>query len=235
MTVFRILSAVSILAALAAIGFHVGSSRQTGEFRAFAGRCATLFGGLWRPVKRTGAIGGLRRARHLLYGTTLVLFVILAVTGFLQVLLLGEHLSGVLLVVHVTAAPLFALAVAGIAVLWSEKHVFGAEDWYIVTEVFRTRRIGVREVLPLVLKKLYWAILFLFVPLVGTVILEVFPIFGTEGEEFLISLHGYTGLLLLLIALAHSYLVVLHAGPAAPRSPAPAEPAGKDRQRRRKR
>jgi hypothetical protein len=68
----------------------------------------------------------------------------------------------------------------------------------------------------------------------GTVILEVFPVFGTEGEEVLIRLHGYSGLLLVLNALAHSYVVTLQASPAGPGPAKPAKPAGKDRPRRRK-
>jgi len=60
------------------------------------------------------------------------------------------------------------------------------------------------------LKAGFWIILWLSLPLLLSIILGLFPFFGTEGEALLIRLHGYSGLLFLIAALAEVYLIIAY-------------------------
>jgi len=46
------------------------------------------------------------------------------------------------------------------------------------------------------------------VPVSLSMVLSMFPIFGTHGQEWLMSLHQYTSLALTLVAMIHVYLVI---------------------------
>jgi hypothetical protein len=39
-------------------------------------------------------------------------------------------------------------------------------------------------------------------------VLMMYPIYGTAGQEWLLHLHGYAGLLLLAVVVAHTYLIL---------------------------
>jgi cytochrome b subunit of formate dehydrogenase len=65
----------------------------------------------------------------LAYLLALVSFVVLALTGFYPVLILGEHISGYLVMLHVTFAPVLTVCVAVLAVMWASKCRFTAGDW----------------------------------------------------------------------------------------------------------
>jgi hypothetical protein len=78
--------------------------------------------GLYKDLRHPGAwtwkkiVRNLRRAFYFLFW---VCFLILATTGFFPFLILGKPLDGVLLMVHVATAPIFAIIMASIALLWA--------------------------------------------------------------------------------------------------------------------
>ena len=67
--------------------------------------------------------------RMLAYLLALVCFVVLALTGFYPVLVLGEHISGYPVMVHATFAPVFAICLAVLAVMWARNSRFTTGDW----------------------------------------------------------------------------------------------------------
>jgi hypothetical protein len=143
--------------------------------------------------------------RGLFYLLSLALFVLLALTGFLPVVFWGGHLSGVLLLIHVTAAPLFALSLAGIALLWAHRHRFTEENWDTIKDLSARRHVERVHLHDLVRKVCFWLVLFFALPLILSIILGVFPLFGTDGQETLVLLHGLSALLLTITAVVHSY------------------------------
>jgi hypothetical protein len=48
----------------------------------------------------------------------------------------------------------------------------------------------------------------LALPVILSVVLSMFPLFGTDGQEFLLNLHRYSALLLALVAIVHTYLII---------------------------
>jgi cytochrome b subunit of formate dehydrogenase len=67
--------------------------------------------------------------RILVYLLALLCFVVLAVTGFYPTLILGEHISGYLVMIHATFAPIFAVCLAVLAVMWASRCRFAYSDW----------------------------------------------------------------------------------------------------------
>ncbi len=67
--------------------------------------------------------------RMLVYLVALVCFVVLVITGFYPVLVQGGHLSGYLLMIHATFAPVFAGCLAVLALMWADNCRFDKSDW----------------------------------------------------------------------------------------------------------
>lgn len=171
----------------------------------------------WRPIdilrklvylltllfleQRLGAIGILRKLVYLL---ALLCLVVLAVTGFYPTLILGKHLSGYLLMMHATFAPVFAGCVAVLAVMWAHNCRF---DKNSLQQESVNKATG--EKCELGQKISFWLIVSLAVPLILSIMLIMFPLFGTDIQKLLLNLHRYSSLLLALAAIVHTYLIIL--------------------------
>ena len=186
----------------------------------------------WRPIdilktlvhlftlffleQKLNLVGVLRR---LIYLLALLCFVVLLITGFYPVLVYGEHLSGFLLMLHATFAPVFAACLAVLVVFWADNCRFDKNYWPWLQRVLgreAVNKAGVKRYEPrpsdglgeLLRKICFWLIVLLALPVILSVVLSMFPFFGTDGQEFLLNLHRYSVLLLALAAIVHTYLVI---------------------------
>ncbi len=171
----------------------------------------------WSAVRSIWAIrrsmrpgNALEVLRGLSYLSTLLLFLVLAITGFIPVVLFGGHLTGVLLLLHVTAAPIFALSLALLSLLWAHRQRFRQEDWDAIRNLAAHRRVEPERLQDLLRKVCFWLILFFSLPLLLSIILGVFPVFGTEGQDGLVLWHGVSALILSVIAVIHTYMLTTH-------------------------
>ena len=153
--------------------------------------------------------------RKLVYLLALLCFVVLAFTGFYPTLVLGEHISGYLVMVHATFAPVFAICLAVLAVMWARNGRFNGSDWpwfqRFVQRITLTKSTG-REAPPkssgLGQKISFWLITFLALPLALSIILSMFPIAGTYWQELLLGIHRYTALVFAIVVIVHVYLLI---------------------------
>ena len=152
--------------------------------------------------------------RILVYLVALFSFVVLALTGFYPVLVLGEHISGYLVMVHATFAPVFAGCLAILAVMWARQCRFTPGDlpWFerLVQRVALTE--GTDETVPrrssgLGQKITFWLIIFLVLPLGLSILLSMYPLVGTYWQEVLLSLHRYTAYVFSLVVILHTVLL----------------------------
>jgi hypothetical protein len=210
MTLFRIVAGLVITALL--VGIIVDLRRRGGwhGVRQFVRDQTRTGAHLWRERKNLGTRSTLDNLRRIAYGLSSAFFVLLAVTGFVPVLLSGEHLSGLLLIVHVTVAPMFALGLSAIALLWAHRLRFDENDWRFVLSPENRRHSRGDQRMRLALKVGFWMVLVFSLPLMGTIILGLFPLFGTEGEAFLTRAHGYSAILLLVAGLAEIHLTIAY-------------------------
>ena len=156
--------------------------------------------------------------RKLVYLLALLCFLILVITAFYPVLVLKEPIHGYWLMLHATFAPIFAICLAGLAVMWAGNCCFNKNDWPWLQRVLGREAVDnsvVKKSCPersrgngLLRKICFWLIILLALPVILSIVLSMFPLFGTEGQEFLLQLHRYSALLLALIAIVHTYLVI---------------------------
>ena len=153
--------------------------------------------------------------RKLVYLLALLCFIVLAVTGFYPTLVLGEHISGYLVMVHATFAPIFAICLAVLAVMWARHCRLARGDWpwfqravQRVTLVKSADDEARCESSGLGQKIAFWLIIFLALPLALSIVLSMYPLFGTHWQELLLAIHRYTALVFALAAIVHTYLLI---------------------------
>jgi len=159
--------------------------------------------------------------RKLVYLVAVVCCVVLAVTGFYPVLFLGEHLSGYPMMVHATFAPVFAACVAALSVMWAGRCRFEHGDCPVVKRLIEWAtgekaeagegtccRAGVLQ------KVFFWLLVVLALPLILSIVVSMFPLFGPGRQEFLLGVHRCVGGLFVVAAVVHGFL--LFSGRAKP-------------------
>lgn len=148
-------------------------------------------------------------SRKAFYSLTVLSFLVLAITGFLPVIISGSPISGLPLILHVTLAPLFAISLTVVTVFWAYHHRFNRNDGQRLLQWIRKEKPTVLQANPNVWQKIcFWLIVALSVPVFISIILSMYPLFGSAGQEFLLHLHGYMALLMLIAVVGHSYLVL---------------------------
>lgn len=208
--ILRIISILAIGGVIAALGRD--AKRRFGTWP--AARKVVLAGIRSAFVLRQGSPGGrlsgpLSGARRSSYVLAMLLAAVLAISGFLQVIITGGHLTGTLLLIHVIAAPLFALTLAAASLLWSHDQQLSEQDLPVLNGLIRTGTVTGSNGLAVLARVLYWLMLVLALPLILSIILSLYPLFGTEGENTLIGLHGYSALSLVVVTLLHGYILIL--------------------------
>ena len=163
------------------------------------------------PEQRFGILGVLRK---LVYFVALLCFVVLAVNGFYPSAVLGEPISGYYLMLQVTTGGVFAACLAVLAVMWAHRCRFNKSDWQQLQHLIRRKASESSELgqkppsSALFAKICFWLIVLLALPVILSIVLSMFPLFGTDGQEFLLQLHRYSALLFALVAIVHTYLII---------------------------
>ena len=153
--------------------------------------------------------------RALVYAVTLLCVVIQALTGFIPVLK-GEHISGYSVMIHATFAPVLAVCLAVLAVLWAGRCKFTKGDWpWFEGLVKRVTAAEASNAQPgckcsaLTQKVTFWLIVFLSLPLILSIILSMFTLFGTYWQQYLLALHRYTAIAFFLVVIVHTLALLL--------------------------
>lgn len=153
-------------------------------------------------------------ARKLVLLLTLFCFVVLAITGFYQPLILGEHISGYPVMIHATFAPVFAVCMAVLAVMWAHNCRFCSCDWPWLQKIVRgstpaKSECGEDRHLGGVMFKLtFWLTMLLALPLILSIMLSMLPWTGSHWQESLLSLHRYVAYAFAIVAIMHVCLLV---------------------------
>ena len=153
--------------------------------------------------------------RKLVYLLALFSFLVLGFTGFYPTLVKGEHISGFLIMIHATFAPVLAVCIAALAVMWAGKCVFNTKDWpWLQRIIERLTLVKIDESESdresSVWQKIsFWLIAFLALPLIMSIILSMLPYFGTHWQEVFVFIHRYTALVFAIVVLVHTHLIVM--------------------------
>ena len=136
------------------------------------------------------------RLRLFSFSWAVVLFLLLALSGFLPVLLSGHSISGMVLIVHVLIAPFFLFAFTLWILSTVRQQTFTSRDW----QIFQQGRKTFCTDRHLWGKLIFWLIFFLILLGVGAIIFSLFALFSAQTIGLLIDVHRYVMLLTFLIA-----------------------------------
>lgn len=193
---YRILVGAVIIALVIKIIWLIKSDKW--EYSRLLKSLAEEFAGFNRTMLKK--IEPLKALRKILYSITAILFIILAVTGFFSVLILGENLSGFLLIVHVTIAPIFVLTFTLSLLFYAHIQQFNTNDWYYVSQQEQQQNISFNQRIIFWKKVCFWLFTIISLPAILSIIMSMYPLFGTDGQNFLLDLHRFSVLFLLMIA-----------------------------------
>ncbi len=146
--------------------------------------------------------------KRLVYLATAGSFLVLAGTGFYASLIDGKPLNGYLLMIHAAFAPVFSVCITLCALLWAQNHVLRRTD-ICCPCLSKVCSIPDSEKHPcgfqLGRKLCYWLLLFAAIPLIVSMVISMFKIFGTEGQFVLYHIHRISALVLVAAAIGHTY------------------------------
>jgi cytochrome b subunit of formate dehydrogenase len=152
--------------------------------------------------------------RKLVYLLALLCFLVLGFTGFYPTLGLNQHISGYLLIVHATCAPILAICLAVLAVMWAGRCRFIYADWPWFQRFIERVTLIKSSDQPsdknqsVGQKITFWLIIFLALPLIMSIVLSMLPYFGTNWQEFLLTIHRWTALIFAIVVIVHTYMMI---------------------------
>jgi cytochrome b subunit of formate dehydrogenase len=120
------------------------------------------------------------------YGLMCLAGAFLALTGIGTYAIGHPPMTHWVLMAHVAVAPLFALALAAVALTWSGACTCGASSGLSGTAKF-----------------LFWVILLSGLVVLLSGVVPMTPVFGTRGQHALYLLHRYSAIVLTLAVLLH--------------------------------
>ncbi len=125
---------------------------------------------------------------------------ILSISAMIPVILGADHLTGIMLIVHVTFAPALMGVLFLFLILTGHLMTFNRQDFLNL----RNRSINRKDFFWQ--KVIFWIFSTTLVVAAGTIILMLFPLFGTDGQKILLDIHRITALGLVTMAAWHFWL-----------------------------
>lgn len=145
----------------------------------------------------------------LAYFVVVVCALILTATGFIPYFLSGKPPTGYTLVLHVSIAPVFAVCMTLLTLLEAHRHVFNKMDRLRLNYMFNRNQspesISVKKSAA---KLSFWLLIFLTPVVIGSILLSMYPVFNTFGQETLLLLHLLSSLFFLIIGIFHTFLLI---------------------------
>jgi cytochrome b subunit of formate dehydrogenase len=188
--------------------FPVSGKRRSG---ADIVRAIVHLGSLLLIEQKSSLLGALKK---LCYLVAAFCFVVLGFTGFYPLLVRGEHISGYLMVVHATLAPVFAICMAILAVTWASRFRFDKADCPWLRRLLRaTTRLRLADEgasgagsATTAWKVTFWLVVALTIPLALSIVLSMLPLFGTHYQNLLLAAHRWMAVVFAFAVIIHTYV-----------------------------
>jgi len=133
-------------------------------------------------------------ARQFFYSLSIIFLALMAVSGFLLPLF-WQTMDGILLFIHLFVAPFFVVSVVVAIALFAYRMQFNAAD-YAYLSAQRTAR----KQKSIFWKKIYfWLFIIAIIFNLGSMLLAMYPLLGTSGQNWLLNMHRYSALVLLIL------------------------------------
>lgn len=203
---FRFLSLVGFLVTLVWL-VHVLHSKSVGLASA-ASRLYQAAKNIVVSFFNLRSLSSKNFSNRLLFPLTLVCILILALTGFLPQIILGNHMSGYLLILHIAAGPPFTLCMVTMGMLWTDKHRFDKNDWLALQALLNKRsKTRKKRSINLWQKVCFWLIMLLALSIIFSIVFSMYKILGMHGQEFFLQLHRYSALFIVILTTIYTYII----------------------------
>jgi cytochrome b subunit of formate dehydrogenase len=209
---FQTISILAFLATFIGIGIHWFAFPVSAEGRGCVGRGAIHVLSLLLIEQRSSLLGALKKLCYLL---AVVCFLVLGFTGFYPLLARGEHISGYLMMIHATFAPVFALCLAILALTWASSYRFVKGDCPCLQRLLRrVTRLQIPEPqgtcrgTRAAQKTAFWAVVVLSLPLILSIVLSMLHLVGTHWQEILLATHRWIAVVFAVAIILLTYLTV---------------------------
>lgn len=196
MMVFSIILATVILALILNF-FRLVNKANVSPGTVFNGLKNDLTSGLFsfRKIKAKEK-GFFRITRKFIYSFSVIIFFIMAISGFLLPLF-WQQMDGFLLFIHVLVAPFFAISITIAIALFANNLQFNSEDYKYLTN----RSKAVIQKIEYWSKIYFWLFAITVIFTIGSIVLAMYPLFGTPGQTWLLTIHRYSALALLVFTI----------------------------------
>lgn len=158
-----------------------------------------------------GILSYLKLIRSMSFYTSVILFIVMASSGFLPLVFMSTSLTGFALVIHVTAAPLFCVTYAIFIVLSAFQFSFQNADYLFVfnrNSIYDSNELEAAKD-NFILKSAFWISAALSIPVIAAIILSLYPIFTTYEMDSLIDVHRYTVLIFTISFVIQVYYSII--------------------------
>jgi cytochrome b subunit of formate dehydrogenase len=170
-------------------------------------------GSLLLIEQRSSLLGALKK---LCYLAAAFCFVVLGITGFYYPFVHGTHITGYLMMIHATLAPVFAICMAILTVTWASRFRFDKRDCPWLRRLLRsTTRLRVTDPenpctrpAETAWKVTFWLVVTLAIPLILSILLSMLPLFGTYWQNVLLAAHRWAAVLFAVAVIIHTYMAV---------------------------
>lgn len=115
-------------------------------------------------------------------------------------------MTGLFMMIHASTALLASICLVALVFLFSNGNQLSLEELQnLVNDYKQKKSIDYR----IMLKVLYWLIITLILPAMLSIILMLYPLFGTEGLEFLADVHRWSVLPLTICVIFVQYFRIV--------------------------
>lgn len=199
---FRILSIVAFVLSFVWIFRYLKQNKTSlkGISSDYLGELKNSFNDL-KSLKSKSFHEKLQSFRVFIYLFTLLELFIMMFTGFVPIVFTGSDLTGIFLLIHVTVAPLIAITFATLVVLYAQSNSFNENDVTIKSDENGKNKTMFKSTA--YLKIIFWLISLISLPAMISIILSMFPLFGTEGQVSLLEIHRYSVLIISILVIFH--------------------------------
>lgn len=147
--------------------------------------------------------------KRIVYFTLVAIIVLLSLTGYSAIFTMSRSMTGYSLLLHAALAPVFALGIAIWAVGSASRNRFSARDgawlfarcgWNSTVECEPSASLLVAR------KVCFWLVLAMAAPAILSIVLNMFPLFSTDWQLFLMQIHRSSVTILTLGILGYAGL-----------------------------
>ncbi len=145
--------------------------------------------------------------RTVFYCLTFLCVAVLAVTGFVPYFS-GDPLSGFNLLLHVSVAPLFAVSITILILLLAYRYIPDTIPPGHAEESGNDAGDAAVSRLRFAHRISFWLLVLLTPFVMGSIVLSMYTVFGTEGQVILLLVHRISAILFFVFGIIYMYYLV---------------------------